>query len=164
MDLAKYIIGASVLETPHAIVGAAIASKIPNPFISLPLAFASHFVLDRIPHWNPHLNTELKNNGKVTEKSKKIIALDVVSALSIGISIAFMKLPDQNAAIYVLLGAFCAVLPDLVEGPYFFWNIRTKAIDRWLKFQKSIQNDTSALPGLAIQLVTVIMAIWWIMN
>jgi len=164
LDLAKYIIGASVLETPHAIVGAAIASKIPNPLISLPLAFASHFVLDRVPHWNPHLNTELKNHGKVTEKSKQIIALDVVTALTFGISISFMNLPDQNAAINVLLGSFIAVLPDLIEGPYFFWNIKTRAVDKWLKFQKSIQTDTTPVPGLTIQLVTVIMAIWWIIN
>jgi len=52
-----------VLETPHVVVGAAIATKIANPFISLPLAFASHFLLEKVPHWNPHLNTEKKNTA-----------------------------------------------------------------------------------------------------
>ena len=52
-----------MLETPHVAVGAAIAASIPNPLIAIPLAFASHFALELVPHWNPHLNTELKNTA-----------------------------------------------------------------------------------------------------
>lgn len=49
-----------MLETPHVLIGAAIATKVGNPFLAIPLAFASHFVLETVPHWNPHLNTETK--------------------------------------------------------------------------------------------------------
>jgi hypothetical protein len=55
----------NVLETPHVVVGAAIATKVANPALAIPLAFASHFVLEKIPHWNPHLNTELKKFGRL---------------------------------------------------------------------------------------------------
>ena len=47
-----------MIELPHAVVGAAIAAKVGNPALSLPLALASHFVLDLVPHWNPHLNRD----------------------------------------------------------------------------------------------------------
>ena len=109
-----------MLETPHVAIGAAIAAKIPNPFISIPLAFLSHFAMDRVPHWNPHINTELKKNGYITTKSSVIIAVDVAFALILGSLIAYQAMPDKNRALIIMLGSFAAVLPDLVEFPYFF--------------------------------------------
>jgi hypothetical protein len=70
-------------------------------------------------------------------------------------------LPSQSQSTLVVMGAFAGVLPDVVEGPYFFLNIKTKAIRQWIKFQKSIQVDTSLIPGVLTQLITVIAAIFW---
>ncbi len=151
-----------MLETPHVVVGAAIASKIPNPWIALPLAFASHFILDKVPHWNPHLNTELKKYGTVSLKSTWIIAIDVALSLIIGLSMATTKLPDTNHFWLILMGGLFGVLPDIIEGPYFFFGIKTKFIDKWIKFQKSIQVDTSIIPGLATQIATVLASLYWI--
>ena len=58
-----------MLETPHVAVGAAIAVAIPNPYLAIPLALASHMILDHTPHWNPHFYTETKKFGKPTQKS-----------------------------------------------------------------------------------------------
>ena len=151
-----------MLETPHAVVGAAIASKIPNPFIAIPLAFASHFILDMTPHWNPHLNTEIEKYGRVTKKSTRIVVVDVILALVLGFWIAYQFPSDRTATI--LAGAFAGVLPDLVEGPYFFLNFKNKSVKSWLKFQKSIQNDSGVRFGLLTQVVTLIAAIWWVFN
>ncbi|QQS39516.1 hypothetical protein IPM62_02805 [Candidatus Woesebacteria bacterium] len=52
-----------MLETPHAIVGAVIVSKVVNPYLGLSLAFLSHFVLDKVPHWNPKINTDIKQHN-----------------------------------------------------------------------------------------------------
>jgi hypothetical protein len=39
--------------TTHAIVGAAIVSVLPaHPYLAIAVAFASHFFLDAIPHWD----------------------------------------------------------------------------------------------------------------
>ena len=132
-----------MLETPHVVVGAAIATFIPNPLIALPLAFGSHFVLEKVPHWNPHLNTELKKYGKVTKNSTAIVAVDVVLSLVLGFAIASRVLPNTNHFIVVLMACFMSVLPDLIEGPYFFLGIDSPFVQKWIKFQKSIQNDTS---------------------
>lgn len=153
-----------MLETPHVAVGAAIATKIPNPFIAIPLAFASHFVLEKVPHWNPHLNTELKKFGKITRQSTLIVAADVALSLGLGFGIAGQVMPDVNHASTIILASFASVLPDVVEGPYFFLRMRSRFIEKWIAFQKTLQNDTTPLPGLATQLVTILAALAWIMN
>lgn len=153
-----------MLETPHVVVGAAIASTIPNPLISIPLAFASHFVLDKVPHWNPHLNTEMKKFGKVTNKSKSIVAFDVALSIVLGGTISYLALPNTAHALTILAAGFVAVLPDVIEGPYFFLNMKNKFIDRWMAFKKSIQNDTKPVPGISIQVATVIASFWWVLR
>lgn len=158
------IIDYTVLETPHVAVGAAIASKIPNPFIAVPLAFASHFVLEKVPHWNPHLNTEKKALGKISNNTMKIITIDTLLSLAIGLYVAYLALPDTGRAITVLLACFASALPDIVEAPYFLTKMKSKTIEKWVKFQKSIQTDTDILPGLLTQTVTVIAAFWWILS
>lgn len=151
-----------MLETPHTLVGAALAVKIQNPFISLPLALASHFILDRLPHWNPHLYTEKKKNGKISKKSFTIVILDSSLALISGVSIALLK--SQNTAEFavVIAACFLSVLPDVVESPYFFLNQKSKIMEKWISFQKSIQNNTSPYWGLITQTVTIAAAVWWI--
>lgn len=151
-----------MLETPHVAVGAAIATKIPNPVIAIPLAFASHFLLEKIPHWNPHLNTEKNKYGKVTKRSTYFVILDTSIALILGTTIAFTKSQDSLHFATILLASFASVLPDVVEGPYFFLNIKHRYIDKWIRFQKSIQCDTTIIPGLFTQFITIIAALWWI--
>lgn len=153
-----------MLETPHVAVGAAIATKIVNPFLAIPLAFGSHFLLERVPHWNPHLNTEIKKYGKVTRRSTQIIILDVILALMVGGFFAYRALPNTGHAVAILLASFAAVLPDVIEGPYFFLKMKSKFIDNWIKFQKSLQVDTDPIPGLATQLVTVLAVFWWLLR
>ena len=41
-----------MLSIAHGPTGAFIASKIPNPFISFPLAVLIHYLQDRVPHWD----------------------------------------------------------------------------------------------------------------
>lgn len=151
-----------MLETPHVIVGAVIAIKVVNPALSLPLAFASHFILERVPHWNPHLNTEKNKLGKITKRSIQIVILDSSLALLGGFYLASRMLPDVNKFTIVLLACFLSSLPDLVEAPYFFLNIKSRWINKWIALQKSIQVDTSILPGILTQIVTILAAFWWL--
>lgn len=137
-----------MLETPHVALGAAIAVAIPNPLISIPLAFASHFILDMTPHWNPHLNTETKKYGHLTKQTLFIIAIDLATAIILTIFLA-----KGNTNIY--LAAFAAILPDVVEGPYFLWGWKNKYINVWMKFQKSIQADANLFWGLLTQILVL---------
>lgn len=153
-----------MLELPHAVVGAAIAAKVGNPALALPLALASHFVVDMLPHWNPHLNRELKEHGRVTTRTTTFVAIDVVSSLVAGFGIASTVLPNITHFWVVILGAFMAVLPDLVEAPYFFLRKEYVFVGRLIAFQKRIQNDAPPLIGLTTQAILVAVALWWVFS
>lgn len=151
-----------MLETPHVIVGAAIATKVVNPALALPLAFASHFILEKVPHWNPHLNTETEKYGHPTRQSTLIVIGDVIASLASGGFIAYRALPDTGLALTILAASFFAVLPDVIEGPHFFLGVRSKIIKRWIAWQKSIQVDAPIALGLSTQVITIIAALFWI--
>lgn len=149
-----------MLETPHVALGAAIAVAIPNPLISIPLAFASHFILDMTPHWNPHLNTETKKYGHLTNSTLLIIGLDLACAAVFTGFVAYNALPNNSLFANIVLSSFAAILPDIVEGPYFLWGWRNKYINIWMKFQKAIQADANVFWGLLTQILTMAAAVY----
>lgn len=151
-----------MLETPHVFVGVAIATAIPNPLIAIPLSFASHFVLEMIPHWNPHLNTETEKFGSPTKKTTAITAVDATIALVSGSFFAYKALPDVSQTITILACSFAAVLPDVMEGPYFFLHKKSNWIKKWIHFQKSLQSDTGPIFGMLTQIVTILAVIFWL--
>jgi hypothetical protein len=155
----------SMLELPHVLVGAAIATVIPNPLISLPLALASHFITDYVPHWNPHINTELKTTGKISTLSKVIIMGDSGLALMTGTLIASQALPDLGRFGVIMLACFLAVAPDVVEIPYYFLG---KHKIPWIKdlidFQRSHQWNVPAFWGVSSQLFVIIACLYIIIT
>lgn len=151
-----------MIELPHTIVGAAIATKIGNPALALPIALLSHFVLDLTPHWNPHLNKEIKEYGHVTKRTTVIIVGDVVLSLISGFYLASLALPDVNKFLIILAGCFLAVLPDVAEGPHFFLGQRWRPVKRLVEFQSKLQFNVPLIPGLLSQVLVIAAALWWI--
>lgn len=137
-----------MLETPHVALGTAIAVAIPNPLISIPLSFASHFILDMTPHWNPHLNTETKKYGYLTNKTLLIIGIDLACA---ALLVTFVSKGNIN----IILASFASILPDVVEGPYFLLGWKSELVKKWIKFQKSIQSDANLFWGLLTQILVI---------
>ncbi len=150
-----------MLETPHVIVGAAIATKVGNPALAIPLAFASHFILDRIPHWNPHFYTETQKFGMPTKKSTTIAVGDEVLAIGTSLFIASMALPNYGQAFVILASCFAAVLPDQIKFPYFFLKNRGGFLERWTTFERSNQANAPLIPGVLTQVLTMGAALLW---
>jgi hypothetical protein len=154
-----------VLETPHVIVGAAIATKVVNPVLAIPLAFGSHFILEKVPHWDPPLSSEIRKFNKLSNKTKKIIVIDSGIAFISGSIIALSFYPDITRVIIIYLACFAAAIPDLVEAPYYLIRKNNKYIEKkWIPFKKTLQAETSLVPGLLTQLITIAAALWWIFN
>lgn len=151
-----------MLETPHVILGAVIAKTIPNPLLAVPLSFASHFVLDMVPHWNPHLNTEIKKYGKLTNNTLFIIAFDLALSLITTAFFVSKALPNQQYALNVLLCTTFSILPDVVEGPYFLFGYKNKFLDIWMKFQKRIQVDANVYWGNLTQIILVAVSMYYL--
>ena len=151
-----------MLETPHVALGAAIAFKIGNPYLAIPLALTSHFILERVPHWNPHLNTEMKKYGHLTNKTRLIIAVDTTLALGLGIIIALKALPNSSLSLLVIASSFTAILPNLMESPYFIFGIKNKYIQKWISLQKKIQIDATPFWGILTQIIVLASTLYWI--
>lgn len=147
---------------PHALAGAAIAVKVGNPFLVLPLAFLSHFILDIFPHWNPHLYTEKTRDGKVSKSSTTICFLDSGTALVVGSYIAFSFWPNLSMVALVFTTCFFAVSADLIEAPFFFLGWKNKYITKFILFQRKIQWNVSPIPGILSQATFVSLALYLI--
>lgn len=153
-----------MLELPHTIVGATIALKVGNPALALPLALASHFIVDMIPHWNPHLNREMKENGKLSTKTTYAIIADVGLSLLGGFFIASRALPNIESFMVVIAGSFAGVLPDVIESPYYFFRQKSAWLEKFIAFQKSIQNNAPPVVGILTQVILLAACFWWILG
>lgn len=150
-----------MLETPHVAVGAAIASRIPNPYIAIPLALASHLIMDQVPHWNPHSYTEVKNHGKISSQTRLLALVDVGFALALGFFVASKAMPDTYHAGTIILACFASVLPDVSKAPYFLLGKRDGLLKKWVDLERSLQVETSFLPGMLIQAGVIIASLTW---
>lgn len=152
-----------MLETPHVALGAAIAVKVGNPYLALPLALASHFVLDRIPHWNPHFYTETKKYGAPSNKSTTLAIVDSLAALGLGLAVASQALPDKAKFTIIIVACFLAVLPDQIKTPFFFVkSFRKGWLKRYVLWERSLQVDGPAFWGNLTQLAVTAASLWWI--
>jgi hypothetical protein len=50
--------------TGHALIGTVIAAKFGNPALAIPIAFASHFAADALPHWDTSYHRRQKSRLK----------------------------------------------------------------------------------------------------
>ena len=153
-----------MLETPHVAVGAAIALKVGNPYLALPLAFASHFVLDKVPHWNPHTYTETTNGG--LKKQTIVFAItDITLSAAIGLGLAYTQLPDTTSALIILAGGILGVLPDVVKYPFFLIRTTQKGLyKKYVDFEHSLQVEVGFYTGMLVQLLVTVASIWWFFN
>lgn len=152
-----------VLETPHVVVGAAIAYNVANPALALPLALGSHFILDSISHWNPHTYTETQKFGKPARNSTIIATVDAVMALGAGFFIASQVLPQYDRFFFILAACFLAVLPDISKAPFYYLKNRNHLLKKWVEIERSIQVETkNVFLGVATQVVIIIAGFWWI--
>jgi len=153
-----------MLELPHAAIGLAIASKIPNPFIAIPLALASHFLIDLIPHWNPSLYSETKKYGRPLKKSTNIIIIDVILSLFLGLFVVFKISSNLTMSLTLLFSVFASVVPDVIEGFYFFLGVKASWLQKLIKFQHDHQARAPLIPGIITQIIVIIASLLIIFN
>ncbi len=117
----------------HAVMGAIIAASVKQPAVALPLAFASHFVLDALPHYG--VPTERR---KIYKSFYRILASDALITFALGILLLATKNYQACA------GAFLALSPDVVWLPRFLKEHLFEAppslpADPFSRFHKKIQ-------------------------
>lgn len=95
--------------TNHALTGALIGFSISDPWIALPLAFISHFILDVIPHYGSNQNS---NSWIKSTKFKTILAIDICFCLALGVLLLILQ---PKGFILALFCAIIATSPDLIH-------------------------------------------------
>lgn len=103
--------------TPHALVGAALASAVPtHPIAGFCLGFISHFILDSLPHWDYDLDFFETNSLTIKDLAK--LTIDLV----LGLIIVWFFAPA------LIWGALGGLAPDALQFVYY------KTNSRWLSW------------------------------
>ena len=150
--------------TTHAIAGAAVATIFPeHPVAGFFAGFASHFLLDAIPHWN-FIPSSIQNRDDIDKvsmpfttqffKEMVFVAFDFVLGFAVAFAL-FGRAP--HALVAALAGAVGGTLPDALHFAYY--KIKIEPLRSIEIFHDRIQSDDSlqrrpAL-GVLVQLLII---------
>lgn len=109
----------------HAITGAAVASFVPTqPFLGFALGFASHYLIDAIPHWDyPILSDSIHpQKGNIRMRFDRAFfrdgfnfSLDAVAGIGISLLVFSYPPTGELMALTILAGAVGGILPDPLQ-------------------------------------------------
>lgn len=133
--------------TAHALIGAAIAAKVINPYLGIPLAILSHFAADLIPHWDEGTNHKQKSATK--------LRIQAVFDVLLGFALAFLIFGRVVDETYLFVMIIAAQLPDWLESPAFMFNVKIPPFS-WMYWVSHNLQSRMQLPwGLVTQVVVV---------
>lgn len=126
----------------HAITGALIGLSIPTLWIAIPLAIASHFVLDALPHYDVPGETD---EGRINSKQFVYVQLLGGFMLCLLLVMALWVFHPEHW-LGAAVCAFAAASPDLLSIPRFI-SVKQRGIDPtqkyWFwRFHRNIQKNT----------------------
>lgn len=117
----------------HIVTGVAIGLAVQQPALALPLALASHFVLDALPHYG--------HDDHAAKRFLTILAIDGVAIVAILVTLAALQPAGWGLA---LACGLLAASPDFMWLPNFLRDLsdhhtRKPYDDPITKFHKRIQ-------------------------
>lgn len=139
--------------TGHALIGTVIAAKVGNPTLAIPIAIASHFLADALPHWDTGTNKKTK--------TKRLFLLESIADVLLGFILSWLLIvwvfPSTNIS-YAFLLIIMAQLPDWLTAPYLFFNMKFFPFINIYHFQKKF-DTTLGLPWGFINQAAVVLAL-----
>lgn len=135
--------------TAHVLVGGLIAASTPNPILGISLAFASHPLLDMVPHWDLGWGWR--------KKTKIKLFIQASCDLALGFILAYFLFGRNVPFWYFLACILASVILDIAEIPYWFFNWKFGFFGWVYRFQSSIQGKLKAPWGLLTQAATIIV-------
>jgi hypothetical protein len=153
-----------MLLTPHTIVGIAVATAIPNPYIAVPTSFVLHFLGDLVPHWDYCYKS---NEGTVDKNYPLKIMADLTLGIGFGLFFTFYflwQMKNPGMAINTFLCGISAVLPDAITGSVIF-DENVKGLPKLMYRIQDKIHFVAPLPwGLISQLVVAGACLLLILN
>jgi hypothetical protein len=102
-----------MMATAHTLVAGAIAAKVGNPALVLPLALASHFLLDSIPHWDFGTNWR--------KRSKLATGTFAIADTLIGFGLAWALFSNNVPPLLLASSLILSLIPDWLEAPWYIF-------------------------------------------
>lgn len=147
LNLEPSSLGFCMTATAHALIGASIAAKVINPYLGIPLAIASHFLADLVPHWDAGTNHKKKSLNRF----KLEAALDVL----LGFALAFIIFRNIVDPVYLFVMVISSQLPDWLKAPSDMFGFKVPPFS-WLDWLGHKLQSRMQLPwGLVTQVVIV---------
>lgn len=144
----------------HALVAAAIASKVTDPATATVLAFTSHFLLDAVPHWDVGTNWR--------SRSKHATGLFAIAETITGITVTYLFFGGKVSFPLLTLVMVAALIPDWLETPWYIFfahqkkkepgpraNLWEKLAYRIYKMENSFHHKAQFPWGVITQIITV---------
>lgn len=162
--------------TTHAIVGAAAARVFSfHPVAAFCAAFASHFLIDALPHWdyklrsarldekNPMNNDMVINRDFFVDLAK--IGFDAL--LGLFLSYIIFQPAGEYQLLIIALGACAGILPDPLQFVYFKWRhepmVSLQKFHTWIHTDVKLENRWISGGTLQIALIIAcVMASWYL--
>lgn len=140
-----------MLTTPHAAAGIAFGVVLGNPVLAVPAAIVSHFLLDRVPHWQETL-------APYTPTWKTYVRVPIDIALTLGLTVWAAHIqPGQAAAIWA--GAIAANVPDLDTLVVVVPAIKRGTVQSYWDWHCRIQRETGSLWGILPQAAVIAICV-----
>lgn len=143
-----------MIATNHALTGAAIATVVKQPLLAVPLAFASHFLCDAIPHFG--IDLKFKSRAMYTW-----LILDGLAALSIA---GFLLANNVANPVLLAVCGFVAMSPDLA---WLYYGVK-KQLGKFEKYDLVTRLHHNIqwyqkLPGIVVELGWMVLMVMFIL-
>jgi len=154
--------------TTHAIVGALAAQFFPQyPAAAFAAGFASHFVIDALPHWDYSLRSSREHAdplqfdleiGRDFVHDIVKIGFDAILGLFLSCVIAYLF---DLSLILAVIGACAGIFPDALQFVYFKTHLKLlRSLQRFhIWIQEGRQLHIAAWKGISLQGALVIVLI-----
>lgn len=153
----------------HAITGAALASFVPtHPALAFTLGFASHFLLDAIPHWDYPIFSDSIHPKKENQKMKIDRAffrdaIDFSFDSLIGLGISMLAFASPASAIAIIAGALGGILPDplqfVAKKIHHEPLISLQRFHQWIHTSYHLRESGHVALGISSQIVFVVCVV-----
>lgn len=163
-----------MLLVVHGLVGATLGSLVGDvpgkEVIAFGIGWASHYVLDSIPHWERFYRPFQKFEWEATDPFKKwprhVFIQAVLDALLFCLIIIWLSVSGAGN-LAMIFGALGAIIPDLLDNvPFWRHRLRKYKLFKYgYEFHKNIHvtysnQDKYRLLGFASQFIIVLGALW----
>lgn len=148
-----------MLSIAHAAAGAFIATKLHNPLLSGPIIIGVHFLQDYIPHWDlgQGLTKKLKSRHAAFFQ-------ELITDFPLSILFVFFLYQSNTTTINfdAWYGWFMALLPDFLEFPYLFLNMKFFPIKQIAQLHNRFHHSTpEKWNGLWPQILVLLLVLYF---